>query len=111
MFQPDRLVKWRKKRKLTQDDLAEKISLTKAAISNYENGHSAPSHDTLTLIADVLDISTDYLLGRTDDPTSPNHRLDSGRAYYGGASKYSEEEQFVADAAVEAYRKMKGLNK
>jgi transcriptional regulator with XRE-family HTH domain len=74
MFKSERLVEWRKKRNLTQEQLAQKVNTTKGTISNYENGHSAPPHETLVSIADVLNISTDYLLGRTDDPTPPSEK-------------------------------------
>ncbi len=68
MFQGERVAFWRKKKRMTQEELAFKVNLTKAAISNYENGHSTPSNETLVAIADVLDLDTDYLLGRTDKP-------------------------------------------
>lgn len=70
MFQGERVAFWRKKKRMTQEELAFKVNLTKAAISNYENGHSTPSNETLVAIADVLDLDTDYLLGRTDKPRS-----------------------------------------
>lgn len=66
MFRADRLVEWRKKKKWTQEQLATQVNITKAGISNYENGHSSPPHDTLVALADTLGITTDYLLGRTD---------------------------------------------
>jgi transcriptional regulator with XRE-family HTH domain len=70
LFRPERLVEWRKNRKLTQEELAEKINATKGTISNYENGHSSPPHEALSLLANVLKVSSDYLLGLTDDPSS-----------------------------------------
>lgn len=75
MFRSDRLVEWRKKKKLTQEQLAVRVKTTKGTVSNYENGHSTPPHETLVAIADVLGISTDYLLGRTDDPTLPGEKV------------------------------------
>jgi transcriptional regulator with XRE-family HTH domain len=72
LFKPERLIECRKKRKLTQEQLAQKVKTTKGTISNYENGHSTPPHETLVAIADVLGVSTDYLLGRTDDPNRPD---------------------------------------
>lgn len=68
MFHGDRLASQRKSKRLTQEELAVKINLTKAAVSNYENGHSTPSNETLVAIADALDVDTDYLLGRTELP-------------------------------------------
>lgn len=58
----------RKKEKLTQEELAVKVNTTKATISNYENGHSSPSNDMLILLSEKLNVSTDYLLGRSNTP-------------------------------------------
>jgi HTH-type transcriptional regulator, competence development regulator len=58
----------RKTNKLTQEGLAMKLKTTKGTISNYENGYSSPSNEMLNDLADVLDVTTDYLLGRTDKP-------------------------------------------
>lgn len=51
---------------IKQQELAEKTGLTAAAISHYVNGKQCPNSPSLLLIADVLDVSTDYLLGRTN---------------------------------------------
>lgn len=66
----------RKKRGLTQDGLALKIKekmntetkMNKTTISNYETGYSSPSNELLVVISDVLSVSVDFLLGRSDDP-------------------------------------------
>lgn len=58
----------RKAKKLTQEQLASKVQTTKGTISNYENGHSSPSNEMIVLLADALDCTADYLLGRTDTP-------------------------------------------
>ena len=49
---------------LTQDDFAKKINITKAAISNYENGRRLPEYETLELIADYFNVNIDFLMGR-----------------------------------------------
>lgn len=64
----NRLRSTRKGKKLSQEELAKLIKTTKSTISNYENGYSTPSNEVLIKIADVLNTSTDYLLGRIDDP-------------------------------------------
>lgn len=43
----NRLKMKREEKKLTQDDLAKKVNVTKGTISNYENGHSTPSNEML----------------------------------------------------------------
>ncbi|WP_078430448.1 helix-turn-helix domain-containing protein [Alkalihalobacterium alkalinitrilicum] len=64
----ERLKKARKLNNLTQEGLAKKIKTTKGTISNYENGHSSPSNEMLTDLANTLGVTTDFLLGRTDVP-------------------------------------------
>lgn len=68
MFNKYRLKELRTKRGLTQETLAEKLNTTKGTISNYENGHSSPDGTMLTMLADALNTTSDYLLGRTQDP-------------------------------------------
>lgn len=63
-----RLRSARKQNKLSQEKLAELVGTTKATISNYENEYSSPSNEMLAKLADVLNTTTDYLLGRTDQP-------------------------------------------
>lgn len=65
---PDRLSKIRKKRELSQDALARKAGLPATAISHFESNTRKPSFDNLRKIADALEVSIDYLMGRTDDP-------------------------------------------
>jgi transcriptional regulator with XRE-family HTH domain len=51
---------------LKQKDLAEKIGVTKATMSKYENNINIPNADILCKIAKTLNTSTDYLVGRTN---------------------------------------------
>ncbi len=52
----------RKKNNLTQDELAEKLSVTRQAVSNWENGKTEPDIETLTNISQIFDISIDELV-------------------------------------------------
>lgn len=61
---PDRLRCAREYRGLTQGELAERAGLQPSAISHFETGARKPSFDNLRLLADTLDVATDYLLGR-----------------------------------------------
>jgi len=60
-----RIVELRKKRGLTQDQLAELASLNRVTIAKYEAGKVEPGAQSLSRIADALDVSTDELLGRS----------------------------------------------
>lgn len=52
-------------RKLTQNDVAQGIGMTRQVISLYCMGQSTPDINTLSKMADFFDVSCDYLLGRT----------------------------------------------
>ncbi|MDZ4541647.1 helix-turn-helix domain-containing protein [Bacillus zanthoxyli] len=62
----ERLRKLRKENGLTMKELGRKLNLAESTISGYENGNRKPDYDTLNQFADVFDVSTDYLLERTD---------------------------------------------
>ena len=63
---PSRLRAAREYRGLTQSELAKITGLKPAAVSHFETGGRKPSFDNLRLLADKLDVTTDYLLGRVD---------------------------------------------
>ena len=50
----------------TQQDLAAKLKTTKQAVSQYERGVRTPDVETLVALGDVINLSTDYLTGRSD---------------------------------------------
>lgn len=54
----------RKKLNLSQVELAKKLNTSQNTISNYEAGNTQPSIEMLVNIADVLNVSLDYLCGR-----------------------------------------------
>jgi transcriptional regulator with XRE-family HTH domain len=47
----------RKKKNMTQDELAEKLKVTRQAVSNWETGKTQPDIETLTQLAEVFDVS------------------------------------------------------
>lgn len=58
-----RLKTLRIKKKLTQQQLADLLGITKSVISAYENGLRYPAYDVLIKIARIFKVSTDFLLG------------------------------------------------
>lgn len=64
-----RLRELRGSRKLTLENLGEQIRMRKGSLSDLENGKRPISLDKLILLADYFDVSLDYLVGRSDDPT------------------------------------------
>lgn len=64
---PVRLKEIRKKRKKTQGETAEYIGFKSLrGYQLYEEGKNEPSLERLIALADFFDVTTDYLLGRTD---------------------------------------------
>ena len=61
----DRLILLRNKYNLSQTDVAHQIGVTPALISAYEKLERKPSIDKLVALADIIHVSTDYILGRT----------------------------------------------
>ena len=61
-----RLREMRMKRGLTQQYIAELCNIALRTYQCYEQGTRTPSYELLTKLADIMDISTDYLLGRDD---------------------------------------------
>ena len=66
-----RLRERRKVLKLNQEELAALLNITQSQISRYERGENEPSGEQLVALAHILNTSTDYLLGMTDDPNPP----------------------------------------
>ncbi|HBK85308.1 MAG TPA: hypothetical protein DDZ53_04670, partial [Firmicutes bacterium] len=62
-----RIAKLRKAKGITQERLAKLIPIDQSMISYYEKNKKKPSADVLKKIADIFDVSTDYILGRTND--------------------------------------------
>ena len=53
---------------------AKELGISSAVLTNWKKGDSIPNGETLRIIADKLDCSVDYLLGRTDDPQAHKRR-------------------------------------
>ena len=67
---PEILKELREKKGFTQKQLAEALYLSKTTISQYENGTHTPSIESFIKLADIFDVSIDYLLGRTAMPVT-----------------------------------------
>lgn len=59
----DILKNLREKNNLTQDQLAEKVMVTRQAVSRWENGETQPNTDTLRLLSKQFNVSINTLLG------------------------------------------------
>jgi transcriptional regulator with XRE-family HTH domain len=66
---PERLRAARDLRGYSQVDLAERAKMPPSSIAHFESGSRKPSFDTLRRLANALEVTTDYLLGRVDQPS------------------------------------------
>lgn len=65
----------REEKKLTQKQLAGILNCSQRIYSNYERGEISIPNDILVKLALYFDVSIDYLLDLTDDPTPPQRNL------------------------------------
>ena len=72
----EKLVKLRKENLLSQEELAEKLGVTRQTISKWELEQTTPDMDKLTQIAKLFNVSVDELLNEADEPTKTNKASD-----------------------------------
>lgn len=63
----ERLKKLRKDTGLTQVDVAEKLGISQQAYASWERGMKKPTQDNLVKIAQILNVSVDYLVGNSQE--------------------------------------------
>lgn len=68
-----RLKYLREKNKISREDFAQKVGVSYWSVSKYETDSRTPDPETISRIADLFDVSVDYLMLRTDDPSPHNN--------------------------------------
>ena len=71
----DKLKKLREANNLSQQQLAEKLGMSPSGIGMWEQNRRQPDNETLKKIAQLFDVSTDYLLGNDIKPNDENKDL------------------------------------
>lgn len=66
----NRIREARERQKMTQKMLSIRLGIAQTTVSGWENGSKRPSVDTIVQISDILGVSTDYLLDKTDSPVT-----------------------------------------
>ncbi len=92
-----RLKELRKKRKLTQQQVAERIWVSKAMVSAYELSIRTPSYEVLIKLAKLFGVTTDYLLGLDEVDDKPHQLID--------LSNLTDEEQRIIIDLIENMKK------
>lgn len=71
----EKLVSLRKQKGLTQMDLAERLNVSRQAISRWEAGAAVPSTDNLKVLGELYGVSVDYLLNDKADASFENTEI------------------------------------
>lgn len=75
-----RLRELRKSKKLSQQAVADMLGVTQATLSGWENAKYEIDNQSLSKLASFFEVTTDYLLGRTDKKTpAPETRDGKGK--------------------------------
>lgn len=90
----NRLKMARELRGWSQAELAEKAAMPPSSVAHFETGSRKPSFDTLKRLAEALDITTDYLLGRVEDPSM----AEAGDPLYRDIGKLTGDDRDIAKA-------------
>jgi len=106
---PQRLQAIRTRRGLSQDELAKRAGLQATAVSHFETGTRKPSFDNLRRLADALETTVDYLMGRTNDPESVVTEGD--QLFRDFQNLTAEERDFARDFMASLAKKSKGKRK
>ena len=89
-----KLKELREKAGFSQQALANKIGVSQSTIGMWESGKREPNFETTSKLADFFNCSTDYLLGKSDVPTSLDEQLANEEfALYGEVHDLTDEEK------------------
>lgn len=73
----EKILKLRKQYNLSQEQLAEKLGISRQSISKWESGQSIPELDKIVQISEIFGVSTDYLLRNTEDCPKKTTQFDN----------------------------------
>lgn len=79
-------------RQWSQSDLATRAEMPPSSIAHFETGTRKPSFDTLKRLANALEVTTDYLLGRVQEPGL----AEAGDPLYRDMGKLSDKDRELA---------------
>lgn len=102
----DRMALLREERDLTQEELAEIIGITRAALSHYEKNRRQPEYKILAKIASYFDVSIDWIINgnKIPIPDDPKYKGYSGtlEEEYARKGLSQQTQREILDAAVSA---------
>jgi len=82
----------------SQNLVCQKLGISNSGLSGYERDYREPDAETLKKLADIYEVSVDYLLGRTDNP---NHIAENSNLYYFDKGGLTEEDLEYLEQSIE----------
>ena len=82
---------------LSQEELGKLVGISKVSVWQWENGINYPNNETLLKLADYFQVSTDYLLGKSDIRNINNENEDYRIAFDDIGKDYAELEDSEKD--------------
>ena len=73
-----RIAAVRKQMGLSQEEFSELVNMSRRTVAAWESGDRTPSFSTLSDVADTLNVSVDYLLGRTNEQNKKQPAVQDG---------------------------------
>ena len=104
---------------VTMYELSQKTDIPQSLLSNYKNGKKKPALENIIKLADFFGVSTDYLLGRTDNPNaSGNSVIQSSNIVNGNNGDHSpltvtetEQQDEMTKELIKAFQSMSFTDK
>lgn len=84
-----KIIQLRNDKKWSQEDLAEKINVSRQSVSKWESGQAKPDLDKIVALSEIFNVSTDYLLKdeekRIDNPSTNKYHFNFSKPYLNSA--------------------------
>lgn len=106
----ERIKALRELEKMSQKNLAEKLGITQQAVAKWEKGIAEPDIYAIKKMANIFNVSTDYLLEETNILDSRHNTLAADRKD-GYDLPLTEDEKAMIDSVLAAYRSSKQAKK
>lgn len=79
----DRIQSLRKTKGISQEELADKVGVSRQAVSKWESGQSAPDLEKIIILSECFGVTTDYILKGIEPATEPkNHNFNASQILY-----------------------------
>lgn len=107
-----RIAELRKRDAISQYELAEKLGVSQQTVSKYERGLVQPDTESLLKMANLFDVSVDYLIERTDIPKNENLE-DIPRGIYMRLAKEAQNMQLDekdVEYIIDMYKRFRKMN-